>query len=254
MAGFKGITVGHLNIRSINRKLEEVVRILSEGDIELLCITESWLNASVPDDMVSVCGYNLLRQDRTKESGKSTGGGLLVYYKNHLDVSLVEGLQTCTPNTETLWVKLSLKQTRPQYIGVVYRPPDGDLDISLELLSDQLTLLRSKGNSDQMTIGDINVNWDKKRDSKTKKLADFYKTNGLSNLIEGTTCHQNESESCIDHIAINRSEMFELHGIIELNASDHNLVYAVRKQPKIKHMYKFIWGRTFQNFNNQLFE
>ena len=89
MAGFKGITIGHLNIRSINRKLEEVVRILDQGDLEILCITESWLNKSVPDHMISICGYNLLRHDRTKDSGKQTGGGIIVYYKNHLNVSLV---------------------------------------------------------------------------------------------------------------------------------------------------------------------
>ena len=132
MEGFKGITIGHLNIRSLNRKLEEVVRILALGDLEILCISESWLNKSVPDHMIAVNGYNLHRWDRNSDSGKATGGGLLVYYKNHLNVSAISTLNVCTPNLETLWVKLQLKQARPQYIGVVYRPPDGDPDEALE--------------------------------------------------------------------------------------------------------------------------
>ena len=75
MAKFDGITIAHLNIRSVNRKLEEVVRILAEGDIDILCLSESWLNPCVPDHMIAVNGYNLLRSDRTKDSGKATGGG-----------------------------------------------------------------------------------------------------------------------------------------------------------------------------------
>ena len=48
--------------------------------------------------------------------------------------------------------------------------------------------------------------------------------------------------------------MFQLHGIIGLNARDHNIVYAVRKQPKIKRTYKFTWARSFRNFDPLLFE
>ena len=63
MAGLKGIVIAHLNIRSINPKLEEVVRILAQGDIDILCITETWLNRYVPDQMVAINGYSMLRYD-----------------------------------------------------------------------------------------------------------------------------------------------------------------------------------------------
>ena len=202
MAGFKGITIGFLNIRSLNKKLEEVVHILSEGDLEILCIGETWLNGSVLDHMMAINGYNIHRWDRNSNSGKATGGGLLVYYKNHLNLSVVLDLSMCTPNIETMWVKLSLKQAWPQYIGVVYRPPDGDPDTALNILNDQLLTIRNLGNGDQIVIGDINIDWAKKRESKTKKLSDFYKTNGLVNLIKGVTCHHNDSESCLDHISV----------------------------------------------------
>ena len=48
--------------------------------------------------------------------------------------------------------------------------------------------------------------------------------------------------------------MFQLHGIIGLNASDHNLIYAVRKHPKISKTYKFILGRSYHRFDRLLFE
>ena len=254
MAGFKGITIGYLNIRSLNRKLEEVIRILDEGDLEILCIGETWLNRSVPDHMMAINGYNMHRWDRNSDSGKATGGGLIVYYKNHLNVSMIPDLCTCSPNLETLWVKLSLKQARPQYVGMVYRPPDGDPDVAINVLNDQLLSVRNLGNGDQMILGDVNVDWKRKREAKTKKLVDFYKNNGLTNLIDGTTCHHNDSDSCLDHMAVNREDMYQLHGIIGLNASDHNLIYGVRKQPKIKRTYKFIWARSYRGFDHLLFE
>ncbi len=125
LASLKGITIAHINIRSVYRKLEEIIRILSVGDIDVLCITETWLNRYVQDSMIAIDGYNICRADRTAASGKTTGGGILVYYKSSLDVQVVSDLTYCTPNYEVLWVNLQLKQTRPHYIGVVYRPPTG---------------------------------------------------------------------------------------------------------------------------------
>ena len=48
--------------------------------------------------------------------------------------------------------------------------------------------------------------------------------------------------------------MYQLYGIIDINAIDHNSVYAVDKQPKIEKTYKFIWARSYCNFNYLLFE
>ena len=254
MAGIKSITMAHSNIRSINRKLEEVVRILSQGDIEILCLSETWLNSYVPDHMISISGYDMIRHDRTEESGKRTGGGVMIYYKNYLAISQVSELSHCDPNSEIMWVKLSLKQTRPTYLSVTYRPPDGELACTTELLNDQITTIRSWGNCDIMTIGDMNVDLSRIWDGRSKKLHDFYKIVGLTNLIKGVTCHGNDSQSCIDHISVSRADMYQSRGIININASDHNLIYAVRKQPKVSKSDKFIWACSYRRFEATIFE
>ena len=105
-----------------------------------------------------------------------------------------------------------------------------------------------------MISGDLNVDPNKPREARTQKIIDDYKTLGLHSLIKGVTCHHNDSESCVDHIVVNRDEMVQLHGIISLYANEHTLVYVVRKQPKIKHSHRFIWARSFRNFNPFLFE
>ena len=48
--------------------------------------------------------------------------------------------------------------------------------------------------------------------------------------------------------------MFEIHGIVDLNASDHNLIFATRKQPKLEKMDKHIWCWSFCKFESVLFE
>ncbi len=253
VAGLKGITVAHINIRSVFGKLEEIIRILHTGDIDVLCITETWLNRYVNDAMLSIDGYNMIRADRSANSGKQTGGGIMVYYKNDLDVTVMDGFTLCNPHAEVLWVNLQLKQTRPQYIGVIYRPPDGDYNALVDILEDHLTNLNVR-NNDRMLIGDINVDLLKSREPKTRSYIDFYKRQGLTSLIKGITHHGPLYESCIDHLCVNRPEMFEQHGIIDLNASDHNLVFAARKQPKIVKEFKYVWCRSFRRFEPTLFE
>ena len=92
-----------------------------------------------------------------------------------------------------------------------------------------------------MLIGDMNVNLDKPRDPKTRHYVEFYKRQGLVSLIKGVTHHGVLFDSCIDHVCVNRPEMFAKHGIVDLNASDHNLIYATRKQPKIEKSFKYSW-------------
>ena len=137
-----------------------------------------------------------------------------MYYKNNLDVSLVSDLCICTPSIETLWIKLKVKQTRAQFIGTVYRPPDSDLDASITDLTEHVAGLRASCNYDVMMLGDINVDTLKVRDPRTRKLINVYKVLGLTNLIKGPTCHNQHTDSCIDHICVSREDMFQSHGII----------------------------------------
>ena len=205
----------------------------------VLCVTESWLNPFVQDSMLSIDEYNILRADRTADSDKTTGGGIIVYYMNTLDVSLVSDHASCTPNGEILWLNLQLKQTSPQYIGVVYRPPDGDYNILTDILQEHLTNLNTRI-YDRILIGDMNVDLLKPREPKTRCYVDFYRRLGLTSLIEGVMHHGVLHDSSLDHICVNRPGMFEEHGIIDINSSDHNLIFVARKQPKIEKSFRYI--------------
>ncbi|RWS20514.1 hypothetical protein B4U80_04177 [Leptotrombidium deliense] len=56
-------------MRSLLNKIDEVANLLHDCDIDVLCVTESWLNDDVLDTEVSIAGYKHYRCDRLQRGG-----------------------------------------------------------------------------------------------------------------------------------------------------------------------------------------
>ena len=80
----KGHTSITWNARSLLPKIEEIDRIAINAQPEFIGICETWLKPVIEDPSVEIAGYNMLRYDRNENSGKTSGGGLLMYYKSQL--------------------------------------------------------------------------------------------------------------------------------------------------------------------------
>ena len=77
------LNIEFYNIRSLLPKFDLVKTHLSSGaEVDIMFLTESWLSSNISDSMISITDYSLLRHDRSY--GK--GGGVSVYYKQHLKV------------------------------------------------------------------------------------------------------------------------------------------------------------------------
>ena len=76
----KGIKIAHLNICSLYPKLDQLKLLLHDKILDILFISETWLNDTFSDSELLIPGYNLLRNDRS--SGRGLGGGLCVYIKD----------------------------------------------------------------------------------------------------------------------------------------------------------------------------
>lgn len=111
------IHIAHLNICSIQNKMDELKVLLQVCPFDIFAITESHLDRSVSNDEIEITNYTCLRKDRRK--GK--GGGCLVYYKTHLTVKRRIDLEDA--EMETIWLQLKTKQSTDLLIGTVYRPP-----------------------------------------------------------------------------------------------------------------------------------
>ncbi len=75
------------NVQSLDNKLCELrARISYQRETReccVICLTETWMSAMVPDSAIELTGFSVHRSDRTKElTGKSKGGGVCFYINN----------------------------------------------------------------------------------------------------------------------------------------------------------------------------
>ena len=120
LATAKGYSLVLWNSRSLLNKIEELDRLAMLGKPDFIAITESWLNPLIDTELVDIDGYNVHRFDRTIESGKTSGGGLLFYYLDDTRCIPLNNLSYCDRHIEMLFVQLSLPRSKKIYYGLVY--------------------------------------------------------------------------------------------------------------------------------------
>ena len=66
------LTICHWNCRSINRRIKELPHLIDKNNIDILCLSETFLQ---PDHNFSYYGYNIIskeRNERTASGGVAT--------------------------------------------------------------------------------------------------------------------------------------------------------------------------------------
>ncbi len=75
------------NVQSLDNKLCELRARISykreTRDCCIICLTETWMSAMVPDSAIELTGFSVHRSDRTKKlTGKSRAGGVCFFINN----------------------------------------------------------------------------------------------------------------------------------------------------------------------------
>jgi len=112
-----GLTIFHLNIRSIRNKLDSILYLL---DHDIPCFTETHLDNSISVDVRAIPGYYvIIRKDRAG-IGIGLGGGIILYHKDCIKVDRRQDLEL--PDLECIWVEI---RTNPQQtvLNISYRSP-----------------------------------------------------------------------------------------------------------------------------------
>ena len=110
--------VGLYNIRSVRNKLDHVVEILHECELDILCLTETWL---LPSD-IGVVRASLPETFSVFHVPRATdrGGGVAVIYSSVLDLKHNTGFQQF-PSFELMETMFSC-HSETIHVYVVYRP------------------------------------------------------------------------------------------------------------------------------------
>ncbi len=223
LAALKGITFCSQNIRSLHQKLDEVKILLQQTNIDFALFQETFLNESYNSSDLEVSNYNIFRLDRANNTTKLGGGGLLCYASTKYQVEYLADWSIITGDLEIQWLKLCLPETRPTYIGNLYRPPSGNINSALSIIENKLDLLHSEGIHDVLLMGDMNIDLLKKSPSSSK-LNTFCRNNILTQQIRKPTRYSNTGSTLLDHALTNNDDFYNLCGVVDLGLSDHCLV------------------------------
>ena len=122
-----------------------------KSKINVIGIAETNLDKSLKD-LYKLPGYN--SEFGQKYLNKHKGSGVALYLNENIDYVPIKELTLCNEDIETLFVTASNINENPINIGIIYRPPSGNID---KFLSSFETILASSTHSTIIT-GDFNIN------------------------------------------------------------------------------------------------
>ena len=207
-------------------------------------ITETWLDETVTDALVSLDGFTLVRSDRTADSAKSRAGGIAVYIKDKWCSQFTVRESLCNKDIELLCLSM-----RPFYLPrefgnivlcAVYIPPDGNAARAATAVADCVhRQLKRTPEAPCFVLGDVNHC---KLDTVLPGFQQYVdcKTRGKNVLDK---CYGNVKDAFVAEAKPPLSSSKP-----PFNMSDHNVVHLIptyrsllkRSKPQVKTIH--VWN------------
>ena len=249
----KGLKIVHLNIRSLFKKLDQLRLILMHQPVDILAITETWLNPKIHDNMIKINGYSAHRLDRDVK-GSKRGGGLILYIRENKGYTFKEHSQTISSkNHEAQWCTITRTHAKNILLCNIYRPPKGKVAKTIKYLSDSLENLNARSKAEVYIIGDLNIDYKNKRSANYKKLSFFEKSNSLNQVIKNSTRISKTKSSLLDIILTNAKDISQ-SGTLDTFLSDHQPTYIIKKKQKTHATKTIFSGRSYRYFDSTSFK
>ena len=243
------LKIAYLNINSIQNKLDEVKHMLNGNLFDILFIAETKIDSTFPNNLLSQPGYRQIRRDRQKGAGGLIAfirDDLLVYRRRKLEPQAVESI--C----------LDVRDSRKSrfIVCACYRSPKfckvPDFISSLA----SATELMYRTRNELLLLGDFNLDMTADGNSgksPDRNLSDFCDRFCLSNQITEPTRVTDKTSTLIDVMLSSHPERFATWGNLHLGLSDHDLIYAVRRNKLPRPRPREIEYRSMKSFNESDF-
>ena len=245
--------MSHINIRSIPANLGSLEAYLQclNFDFSIIDISETWLSDN-NCDLFYLNGYNLVEKHRSCKKG----GGVGLFIKKDIPNMYRCDLVSPEPIFESLFIEIDKHVFRQQsniILGVIYRPPNTDINSFNETLS---TILEKLKVEDKMCylIGDYNINLlNYSSHSLTSDFVDLIHCYLFISLINRPTRITENSATLTDNIFVNKPNLSSFHAILVTDISDHlPIIYIDTKCPPINND-DFIYRRNLSQRNKHAF-
>lgn len=180
----------------------------------------------IAETNIDICHKNLYKIDNynseynDKFFDKSKGSGVAMYVHSTLNFNRIEKFSHCTRNLESLFIKITNVES-PLLVGVIYRPPSGELS---EFLSEVDAIMRDMPTQGVIIMGDFNIDL-------FKQNSEFEQTLYSHNLIPTISIATHEKPGCnpslIDNILVNSSYCVLKSGVLENMVSHHRPIFCL---------------------------
>jgi hypothetical protein len=219
----------------VNNKTESVVDFILECKLDVLCITETWLQLgdSFTSNSVTPNGFSIFSNPRVNRRG----GGVAAIVKDDLGCKRLPDV--CFGSFEALSVKIT-SSTKSLAVVTIYRSP-GPINNFLIDFSDFLSTL-VVNYEDFLITGDFNIHMDSATDESSKKMASLLQNFGLRQHVDFPTHSGGHVLDLV--ITKDKSQLVKSVSVAD-GISDHHSILVDLSFAKQK---KTVVKRTFHQF------
>ena len=237
------IKFGLLNVRSLNKKVDDILELQRDHTIGIMCLTETW------HDPNSVCvgrlrgaGFTVIEKARPrtrKDSIKTNHGGVMIASAPGLRLSEVN-LGATPSSFEFVCARVIRKVS--VLVLVIYRP--GSASVTQHFLDEMGDLLdrASTHNEAVLVTGDLNVRLDRPEEPFSQNLHQLFQSYGLSNHV---TCATHREGGWLDVVASRQANSDVCVEVTNTGFSDHYLLTWGTPFSRPPPVYKNITIRTW---------
>ena len=223
------LSVCHWNLNSLSAhnfsKLTQLKAYISKYKHDFICLSETYLDSSIPDSLLEIDGYNLIRLDHPNDIKR---GGVCIYFKEILPVRIIN----IPYLKEALLLEMNYNNKRV-IVSVIYRSPsqnNSEFDSFLRSVERLLSDIKKIKPFLSVITGDFNARtlcwWSEDiNTSEGMKLLSLTSANGVSQLINEPTHLQTSNSSCIDLIFTDQPKLSANSGVhASLHSNCHHQI------------------------------
>ena len=192
--------------------------------------------------------YVCYRKDRNR-----FGGGCAIFVKDKWPSKRRRDLES--DSLEMVCVEICPNKAKNTIVGVFYKPPsmDGDKFVT-HFKQDVLSKMFDGPNKDFILMSDFNADViAPKRSKYTRFLLNEAHSHGLTQLIREPTRITENTQTAIDLVFVNNVHRFISHGDQDFPASDHSILFVVKKAGVCKGHGIIKEVRSFKQYNKEQF-
>ena len=232
------------------QKIDSVRLDILQHDLDILCLSETWLHENIPDAFITADGYEIVRLDRDRKKG----GGLCMFIKDSItyDQNIFKDLNLSDKNIEIQLVVIKSDNARSMIIANCYRPPNGSIERAVESLKLHLSMVPDVHKFEIVIAGDLNLDCSDSTLHSAKCVSSICFEFSLTNMITLPTRFSGSKWSILDVMLTNIRNCF-ISGVVNYNISDHLPIVLVKKRVKIRHSKVTSTGRSYKNYNREMF-